>query len=330
MFDTIINLSESISKIKFDEAFTNAIADQLSGQVDMDAEGNLYLNRKDHTPILLIAPFITYPFSVEKVYKDGAIGIELYDATSHFPLPGCDIYVHGQKVYAGVVGSVPPHMQKGYQSSSPYLLSELKCDVCESYEALQNTVYPGTRITYRSKPFRLLEGKIAGRNLDLTAPAAALLQCADALDKELFTVCFCNNYYSALQATKPEIVIVLDVIDIEQRKPDYRHGEGLGKLYVETGTTVNDGVRKLLKTAANAAGIPNDWLARCDKVEDPHPLTWNIQTALGGTAVGTVYLPYEGGSSGIQVMAENTAEQLAKLLQQIKAVPGRDELCWSI
>ena len=30
MFDTIINLSESISKIKFDEAFTNAIADQIS------------------------------------------------------------------------------------------------------------------------------------------------------------------------------------------------------------------------------------------------------------------------------------------------------------
>ena len=330
MLDTLINLSESISKIKLDEAFTNAIADQLSGQVDMDMEGNLYLNRKDRTPILLIAPFFTYPLSVEKVYEDSAIGIELYDAPSHFPLPGCDICIHGQEVYTGVIGSVPPHLQKGYQSGSPYVLSDLKCDVCASFEELQKTVFPGTRITHRSKPFRLLGGKLVGKDFDLTAPAAALLQCAEELDKDLFTVCFCSNYHAALQQTKPEIVIVLDVIDIEQRRKDYRHGEGLGKLYIETGTTVNYGVRNLLKAAANAAGIANDWLARCDRTEDPHPLTWDVQTALGGTPVGTVYLPYEGGSSGVQVMAENAAEQLAKLLQQIKAVPGRNELCLNI
>lgn len=330
MLDKIIHLSESISEITLDEAFTNAIADQLNGQADMDEDGNLYLNRKDHTPILVIAPFFTYPLSVEKVYPDGAVGIELYDSPSRFPLPGSDIYIHGKKVYQGVIGSVPPHLQKGYSATSPYELSDLKCDVCASYEELQNTVFPGTRITYYSKPFRLLEGKIAGRNLDLIAPAAALLECADGLDKDLFTVCFCSNWCSALEKTNPQIVIVLDVMDIEQHNMDYRHGEGLGKLYVETGTTVNDGVRNLLKASADAAGIANEWLARCDKSEGPHTITWDIQTAKGGTPVGTIYLPYEGGSSGVQVMAESTAESLAKLLQQIKAVPGRDELCWSI
>ena len=35
MLDTIIKISESISKIKFDEAFTNAAADQLGDKVDM-------------------------------------------------------------------------------------------------------------------------------------------------------------------------------------------------------------------------------------------------------------------------------------------------------
>jgi arabinogalactan endo-1,4-beta-galactosidase len=198
MLNTIISLSESISKIKFDEAFTNAIADQLGGNVDMDAEGNVYLNRKEKTPILIIAPFFTYPISVEKVYPDSAIGIELYDAPSHFPLPGSDVLIHGQKVYKGIIGSVPPHLQKGYQSGSAYALSDLKCDVCKDFEELQKTVFPGTRITYNFKPFNMIGGKMVGKNLDLTAPAAALLKCADELDKDLFTVCFCNNYHFAL------------------------------------------------------------------------------------------------------------------------------------
>ena len=330
MLDTIINLSESISKIKFDEAFTNAVADQLGGNVDMDAEGNVYINRKENTPILIIAPFFTYPISVEKVYPDSAIGIELYDAPSHFPLPGSDVLIHGQKVYKGIIGSVPPHLQKGYQSGSAYALSDLKCDVCKDFEELQKTVFPGTRITYNFKPFNMIGGKMVGKNFDLTAPAAALLKCADELDKDLFTVCFCNNYHFALNATKPQMVIVLDVIDIEQRKRDHKHGEGLGKLYVETGTTVNFAVRDILKSAANEAGIAYDILARCDRTEDVHPLTWDVQTALGGTPVCTVYLPYEGGSSGVQVMAENAAEQLTKMLKQIKTVPERSELCLKI
>lgn len=331
MLNELTKLAESLCSVTLDEAFTNAIADQLGGQADMDREGNLYINRKEHTPVLVLAPFTTYPLSVERVYEDGAVGIELYEAPSLAALPGSDICIHGKKVYKGVIGSVPPHLQKGYSAKNPYQLSDLKCDVGRSYEELKDQIFPGARITYSCyKPFRLLEGKIAGRNLDLTAPAAALLKCVDRLDKDLFTVCFCTEWHSAMEATKPEVVIVVDMIDIEQRKREYRHGEGLGKFFIETGPTITPGIRDLLKSAADAAGIPNGWLARSDRTEDPRTLTWSIQTARGGTPVCTVYLPYEGGSSGVQIMAENFGEQLSALLQNIKSIPGRCDLCWSI
>ena len=323
MFDLITKLSDSVSEITLDEAFTNAIADQLSEPVDMDREGNLFINRKEHAPVLLIAPFFTYPLSVERVYEDGAVGLELYDSPSLYPLPGSDILIHGRKVYKGVVGSVPPHLQKGYSSSSPYQLSDLKCDVGREYDELSKNVFPGTRITYAGRPYRLLEGKIAGRNLDLISPAAALLECADKLDKDVFTICFCTNCSAALEEIKPETVIVIDVIDIEQRRRDYLHGEGLGKLYVETGPTVTPRIGKILKAAAASAGVGSDWLARSDRTEDPKPITWEVQIALGGLPVGVIYLPYEGGSSGMQMMAENAAEQLGELLQQLKPIPER-------
>lgn len=330
MLDLNTKLSAALSEIRFDEAFTNAVADVLGGEADMDQEGNLYLNRKEHAPVLLIAPFFTYPLAVERVFEDGAVGIELYDSPSLFPLPGSDICIHGKKAYKGIIGSVPPHLQKGYSSSSAYHLSDLKCDVGESYDELKDSIYPGARITYLSEPYRLLEGKIAGRSLDLTAPAAALLSCAEKLDKDIFTICFCTNCSAALQEIKPEIAIVLDAMDIEQRMREYRHGEGLGKLYIEVGPMITPAISKMLKTAADSAAVENDWLARNDRTEDPKPITWEVQIALGGIPVGSVHLPYEGGSSGVQIMADNCDEQLAKLLQQFGADPERSKLCWNI
>lgn len=330
MLDLIAKLSEYLSGIRFDEAFTNAVADYLGGEPDMDSEGNLYVNRKEHTPVLVIAPFFTYPLAVDRIYEDSAIGFELHDARSIAPLPGSEVYIHGRKAYRGLIGSVPPHLQKGYSAKSPYELSDLKCDVGERCEALRENVFPGTRITYADMPCQLLEGKIAGKDLELTAPAAALIRCIDKLPEDRFTICFCTDWYAALQQTNPDYVVVVDAIDVEQFKKKYRHGEGLSRIYIESGISVSPKVRDILKTAADAAKIDSDWLARSDKHDETHTITWDIQTAMGGFPVGTIYLPYEGGSSGVQIMAGDAAEQTAKLLSEITAFPKRCELCLSI
>lgn len=330
MLDLLAELSEHISGIRFDEAFTNAVSDCLGGELDMDLEGNLYLNRKDHASVLVIAPFFRYPLAVDRIYEDGSIGFELHDAHSVAPLPGSEIWVHGREAYRGVIGSVPPHLQKGYSAKSPYVLSDLKCDVCESYEVLRENVFPGTRITYASRPFRMLEGKIAGKDLDMTAPAASLIRCIDMLARDRFTICFCTSWYAALQQTNPDYVIVVDAIDVEQLKKEYRHGEGLGRIYIETGISVSPKVRDILKAAADDAGVDSGWLVRSDKHDEAHTLTWDIQTAMGGIPAGTLYLPYEGGTSGVQIMAEDAAEQTAKLISGITAFPKRCELCLSI
>lgn len=328
MLEQIRKLTENLSEIKFDEAFTNAVADCLGGEPDMDSEGNLYVHRKEHTSVLVLAPFFTYPLAVDRVYEDSAIGFALHGEHSLAALPGSEVTVHGRKTYRGVIGSVPPHLQKGYSASSAYVLSDLKCDVGASYEELRKNVFPGTRISFTgAEPYRLLGGKLAGRALKLTAPAAALINCIGNADKDRFTLCFCTNWYAALRETEPEYVVVVDAIDIEQYKKEYVHGEGLGRLYIETGISVSPTVRDILKAAADAAGIQNDWLVRSDKHDEEHTLTWDIQVAMGGIPVGTVYLPYEGGSSGVQIMAENAAEQAAKLLSGITVFPERCELC---
>ena len=330
MLDLITKLSERLSEIRFDEAFTNAVSDYLGGETDMDSEGNLYVNRKEHTSVLVIAPFFTYPLAVDRIFEDSAIGFELHDAKSIAPLPGSEIRIHGRKVFRGVIGSVPPHLQKGYSAKSPYELSDLKCDVGENCETLRENVYPGTRITFADVPYGLQGGKVAGKDLDLTAPAAALLRCIEKLPEDRFTICFCTDWYAALQQTTPEFVVVVDAIDVEMFKKEYSHGEGLGRIYIESGISVSPKVRDILKTAADAAKIDSDWLVRSDKHDETHTITWDIQTAMGGFPVGTIYLPYEGGSSGVQIMAGDAAEQTAKLLSEITVFPKRCELCLSI
>lgn len=330
MLDILAKLSEHLSGIRFDEAFTNAVSDYLGGEPDMDSEGNLYVHRKEHCSVLVITPFFTYPLAVDRIYEDGAIGLELHDARSLAFLPGSEVCVHGRRTYSGVIGSVPPHLQKGYCSTTPYELTDLKCDVGESCEVMRDNIFPGTRITFADAPCRLMGGKVLGRNLGLTAPAAALIRCIGKLAEDRFTICFCTNWYAALQRTDPDYVVVVDAIDIEHFKKEYTHGQGLGRIYIESGISVSPGIRDILKTAADAAGIDSGWLVRSDKHDEPHTLSWDIQTSMGGIPVGTIYLPYEGGSSGVQIMAGDAAEQTAKLLSGITAFPKRCELCLSI
>ena len=330
MLDTILKLSELLCGISSDEAYTNAIADYLGGQCEMDAEGNLYLNKQDHAPVLLVVPFYSYPIEVDTVREDGAILLKLHDALSIAPLPGSEVCVHGRKTYTGIIGSVPPHLQKGYQATAPYELNDLHCDVGGTYEELRNTVLPGSRIDYHvCEAFRLAEGKIAGRNLDFAAPAAAVLLCAAELKKE-FTVCFCTNRFEALRQTDPECVIVVDAVDIEQFRREHVHGKGLHTLCIENGICVNPRLREILKSAADRARVENSMLIRSDKSEDPHALNWYIKTMRGGTPVANILLPFEGGSSGVQIMAEDAAELLSRMLKEINEFPKRSELCSNI
>lgn len=106
-------------------------------------------------------------------------------------LTGAEVIVHGKEDLAGVICSVPPHLQSG-NTSDDVNLKAMAIDIGLCSEEARKLVSVGDRVTMRSTASELLNNNISARSLDNRAGVAAVLGALelvkDKLDKVKLSV----------------------------------------------------------------------------------------------------------------------------------------------
>ncbi len=104
-------------------------------------------------------------------------------------LPSLRVTVHGKESVTAVFCSTPPHLAKGEAAYDS--ISDIKLDTALGKKA-KEIISVGDYVTFNTKAFELLNGRIAGRSFDDRCAVACLITVAEMLkDKKLpFNVAF--------------------------------------------------------------------------------------------------------------------------------------------
>lgn len=91
------------------------------------------------------------------------------------------VTVHGKEPLRGVIGSVPPHLQKAGEAKKAPELEDLFVDVGLSRERAEELISPGDRITIDTDLTLLLNHRVTSKALDDRSGCASILAALELL-----------------------------------------------------------------------------------------------------------------------------------------------------
>lgn len=191
-------------------------------------------------------------------------------------LPGCPVQVFASGAGApggplpGVVGSVPPHLQKDGPKQVP-AVEEMAVDLGLAAEDVRAWVRPGDRAFQSYRPQVLQNGRFTSGALDNRAGAAALLRCARLL-REAPLACRVTLLFTTREevggqgavaaafAAQPDAAICVDVGFGTQPgvKPEQSSPLGGGAM-IGAAPILDRAMGRRLAALARAEQIPYAW-----------------------------------------------------------------------
>ena len=194
----------------------------LTDSVVTDAMGNVLARRQGTDPaagtVLLQAHMDEVGFLVTDIDENGFVHVAQAGSPDQRVLAAQDVVVYGKEPYAGVFGSVPPHLMPK-EAELPEL-SDRVIDVGMTADEAKACIHPGDRVGFAPQ-FSMLQDTVAsGKALDDRAGVAAILHCLRLLKSTAATVAvaFCvqeelgarGSGVAARQLT-PDVALVTDV-----------------------------------------------------------------------------------------------------------------------
>lgn len=156
------------------------------GETAVDRMGNVVcrLGKRDaKRHILLDAHIDQVGLIVTRVEDAGFLRVDRCGGTDRRVLPGSPVTVFGKETLTGVVCCMPPHLTDGGEDKVEGV-DQMAIDVGLTGEEAKALVSPGDRVLVRAPQKRLLGNRIASPALDDRAGCAALIRCAQLLQKE--------------------------------------------------------------------------------------------------------------------------------------------------
>lgn len=152
--------------------------------VDTDALGNVIgwrKGKKDGLPTLMLEAHIDeIGFVVTGADENGFLKVNACGGVDNRVLTAAEVTIYGDRPYAGVFCSVPPHIGGGD-------LPEVKdrgIDVGMTAEQIKKHIPIGTPVSFRKSYNELLGERVAATSLDDRAGVAAILHCLELLKGE--------------------------------------------------------------------------------------------------------------------------------------------------
>lgn len=347
LFEIISEMTANMASICVGESVSQIISQYFSvysKKYYSDMEGNRFAcgGGTEGPLLMLMAEIPEYALLVERIHPNGMLSIKPGGNVNTMALPGMEVCVHGNEVYRGVIGSVPPHLQAGYRDDSVHSLERMHCDTGRTYEELSRNLPAGARINFCAKPpVRLMGGMVASPMMEALLPAAAMVAALKGLSDMnagcRVVYCLAGNPSVAIKTICPDGVVLLETVCRPGRagEPGY-----MDTLQIATGGSVHPGMYGMLLKAAEGAGVACNTSADGGVAYDAggvfagrEGLAWEIRSMQGGTPVGVVRLPVDGIAGGMCAARDSIADSFALLASKLAGEvfrAGKERLCLDI
>lgn len=142
---------------------------------------------KEGAPKLLLdAHFDEIGMLVSDITEEGFLRVVSIGGLDRRILPAAEVLIYGKETLYGVIGAVPPHLQKPGDYKTAPEIGDLLIDTGYDGETLRTLVDIGTPIGFYERTASLLNSRICGRSMDNKACcAAAILGAAMVSGKEM-------------------------------------------------------------------------------------------------------------------------------------------------
>jgi len=224
-FSLLTRLTETPGISGREERVRDLVAEQLSGitdEVSVDAMGNLIGHIPGKGPrVALIAHMDEIGFMVGRIEADGFIRVMPVGGVDQQIFWGQKVTVHGRQDLPGVVGSVPPHLQKkaeGAENKGTPSIEEGFIDLGLPPEMILDLVKVGDPVTFATRSWEN-EASFFAKALDDRVGLFVMLEAVKQtakIDCDLFLIASTQEEYGlrgagpAVYSVAPQIAIALE------------------------------------------------------------------------------------------------------------------------
>lgn len=310
------------------ESYDAAALDALMQGFDAchtDAVGNrVYVRRcgRENAPRILIdVHYDEIGMLVTDILEDGFLRVERVGGLDVRTLSSAEVLIYGREVIAGVIASVPPHLQKAGGEALLTPVDELLIDTGYDKETLEGMVRVGTPVGFAPRYRYLANDRLVGKGLDNKAcaacAAAALMQApAEALAGDVYLLFSVHEETDNIGGTAPGAFAVEPdyamVIDVNLgRTPDTKKRETvvMGKGPSITRSAIVDRrLTQMTERMATEQGIP-----------------WQVSVAATSTGTNTAALHLVG--NGIPVVDVGVPLRAMHTYVEMLDLADAEQLC---
>lgn len=146
--------------------------------------GLLSTNKPDAKTLLLDAHIDEIGMIVTGIDEKGFLRVGRCGGIDLRILPAQYVTVHGKQDILGIVGSVPPHLQKSDDAKKYPTLEDSFIDIGMTKEHAEEIVSLGDRVTFCSEFVELPNGRVSCKALDDRAGCVSILAALDLLQAD--------------------------------------------------------------------------------------------------------------------------------------------------
>ena len=258
---------------------------------------------------------------VTHIGKDGFINFDTCGGLDPRILYGAIVTVHGDKDFKGVIGSIPPHLNK--YKEKMLSIDDMFIDLGLSFEETNGKIRPGDRVSFSNRFYKLLNDNIVSPATDDRSGVYVLIKLAEKLSSEnldcKFTILLSSREEvgqmgarTAAYKIMPNESISVDVSFAKQ--PGVSHGRhcilGDGPM-IGIAPSLNKKISKTLKYVAETINIPYQTEVMSGKSGTNADV---ISIAKGGIPGGLVSIPQRYMHTGIEMINKNDLDNTVELL----------------
>lgn len=232
--------------------------------------GRLYCKKQNAPLLLLEAHMDEVGLIVTRIDDDGFVYADGCGGVDRRALAAAGVTVYGDKPYAGVFCSIPPHLKKDNEDGELPEITEMGIDVGMSADNARRHIRAGDRVTFEGNFASMNGTRVCGKAMDNRAGMASILYCLDLLkeggqaDACDIAVVFavqeelgCRGSAVSAFCLAPDYAVAVDVSfaytpDAERSKCGIM---GKGPM-IGHSPTLDYGMTERLKALAERGGIP--------------------------------------------------------------------------